>query len=125
LELTEQAACNGGEILFVSACQHGIGPETSMAYFWNLLIQPFDEIYRAIEGEYKLFSHKPWRFARLIQRLRKLWVYSELPDDQIVAAHMTPADNPQKVIDGWLHENPAVKILVIDGANKLALRAGN
>jgi nickel-dependent lactate racemase len=125
LELTEQAVLPGGEILFVSACQHGIGPEKSLEHFWNLLIRPFDDIYRAIEGEYKLFSHKPWRFARLIQRLRKLWVYSELPDDQIVAAHMTPTDSPQKIIDGWIQENPAVKILIIDGANKLALRAGN
>jgi nickel-dependent lactate racemase len=123
LELTEQAVLPGGEILFISACQHGIGPEKSLEHFWNLLIQPFDEIYRAIEGEYKLFSHKPYRFARLIQRLRKLWVYSELPDDQVVAAHMTPADSPQKVIDGWLKENPAVKILVIDSANKLAFHA--
>jgi nickel-dependent lactate racemase len=123
LELTEQAVLNGGEILFVSACQHGIGPETSLAHFWNLLIQPFDEIERALEGEYKLFSHKPYRFAHLIQRLRKLWVYSELPDDHVIAAHMTPADSPQDVIDGWLGENPTVKILVVDGANKLALRA--
>jgi nickel-dependent lactate racemase len=155
LELTEQAVLNGGEILFVSACQHGIGPEKSLEHFWNLLIQPFDKIYEELGQEarsvsdgikdktktearsasdgiyssarqkYKLFSHKPYHFARLIQRLRKLWVYSELPDDQIVAAHMTPADSPQEVIDGWLKENPAVKILIIDGANKLALRAGN
>jgi nickel-dependent lactate racemase len=122
LELTEQAVLDGGEILFVSACQHGIGPETSMEHFWNVLIQPFEQIYRAIEGEYKLFSHKPYRFVRLIQRLRKLWVYSELPDDQIVAAHMTPADSPQEVIDGWIQENPAVKILVVEGANKIAIR---
>ena len=125
LELTEQAVLDGGEILFVSACQNGIGPEKSMEHFWNLLIQPFEQIYHAIEGEYKLFSHKPYRFARLIQRLRKLWVYSELPDDQIIAAHMTPADRPQQVVDGWIQETPAVKILVVDGANKLALRAGN
>ncbi len=122
LELTEQAILDGGEILFVSACQDGIGPQSSLEHFWNILIRPLDEIYRTIEGDYKLFSHKPYRFAKLIQRLRKLWVYSEMPDDQIVAAHMTPVDNPQEVIDGWFAENPSEKILVVNGANKLALR---
>jgi nickel-dependent lactate racemase len=122
LELTEQAVLNGGEILFISACQDGIGPQTSIEHFWNLLIRPFDEIYQSIEGKYKLFSHKPYRFARLIQRLRKLWVYSEMPDDQIIAAHMTPVDNPQDVVDGWLKEKPSEKILVVNGANKIALR---
>jgi nickel-dependent lactate racemase len=122
LELTEQAILDGGEILFISACQDGIGPQSSLEYFWNILIRPLDEIYRAMEGDYKLFSHKPWRFARLIGRLRKLWVYSEMPDDQIAAAHMTPVDNPQDIIDGWLKEDPSTKILVVNGANKLALR---
>jgi nickel-dependent lactate racemase len=123
LELTEQAVLDGGEILFVSACQDGIGPDASLEHFWNILILPLDEIYNAIEGDYKLFSHKPCRFAKLIQRLRKLWVHSEMPDDQIIAAHMTPVDSPQDIIDGWLKENPSEKILVVNGANKLALRA--
>jgi nickel-dependent lactate racemase len=123
LELTEQAILDGGEILFVSACRDGIGPDSSLEHFWNILIRPLDEIDLAMEGDYKLFSHKPWRFARLIRRLRKLWVYSEMPDDQIVAAHMTPVDNPQDIIDNWLKEDPSTKILVINGANKLALRA--
>jgi hypothetical protein len=45
-----------------------------------------------------------------------------MPDDQIAAAHMTPVDNPQDVIDGWLKENPKDKILVVNGANKIAIR---
>jgi nickel-dependent lactate racemase len=122
LELTEQAVLDGGEILFVSACQDGIGPQTSMEHFWDILIRPLDEIDRTIEGNYKLFSHKPYRFARLIQRLRKLYVFSEMPDDHIIAAHMTPVDNPQDIIDGWLKEDHQTKILVVNGANKLALR---
>ncbi|MEN6309773.1 MAG: lactate racemase domain-containing protein [Anaerohalosphaeraceae bacterium] len=122
LELTEQAVSDGGEILFCAACQHGIGPANSMDHFWNLLVLPLEDIYQSIEGQYKMFSHKPYRFAKLIQRLRQLCVYSELPDDQIQAAHMQPTHNPQQVVDGWLRENPDVQILVVDGANKVGIK---
>ncbi len=123
LELTKAAMAQGGEVLFVVACAEGIGPQRSMEHFWNLLTRPFEEIYKAIEGQYKLFSHKPWRFAQMIQRLRRLWVYSQLPDEVVRAGHMEPARDVQRIVDGWIKENPQVKILVVDGANKLALRA--
>ncbi len=122
LELTEQAVIDGGEILFCSACRHGIGPANSMNHFWNLLTLPFDQIYEAVQGQYKMFSHKPYRFAKLIQRLRKLWVYSELADDQILSAHMQPTHHPQQVVDTWIQDNPQVRILVVDGANKIGIK---
>jgi len=122
LELTEQAVIDGGEILFCSACRHGIGPANSMDHFWNLLTLPFDQIYQAVQGRYKMFSHKPYRFAKLIQRLRKLWVCSELADDSILAAHMQPTHHPQQVVDGWIQDNPQIRILVIDGANKIGIK---
>lgn len=122
LELTEQAVIDGGEILFCSACRHGIGPANSMDHFWNLLTLPFDQIYQAVQGRYKMFSHKPYRFAKLIQRLQKLWVCSELTDDQILAAHMQPTHHPQQVVDGWIGDNPQVRILVVNGANKIGIK---
>ena len=122
LELTKAAMADGGEVLFVAACAEGIGPGRSMEHFWNLLTRPFDEIYKAVEGQYKLFSHKPWRFVQMIQRLRRLWVYSELDDEVVRAGHMEPAKDVQRIVDGWIKENPHVKILVVDGANKLAIR---
>jgi nickel-dependent lactate racemase len=123
LELTKQAILDGGEILFVSACDKGIGSERTMEHFWNLLVRPMDEIFPTVQGgSYKLFSHKPLRFAELISRLRRLWLYSEIPDDMIKKAHMCPADNVQSIVDRWLRENKDEKILVVDGANKLAIR---
>jgi hypothetical protein len=38
---------------------------------------------------------------------------------------MYPAADVQSIIDGWLNENADEKILVVDGANKLALRHSN
>jgi nickel-dependent lactate racemase len=124
LELTKQAVLDGGEILFAAECEKGIGAQRTMEHFWNLLTRPFDTIFETVKNQpYKLFSHKPLRFAELICRLRNLWVYSKLPDEMIKAAHMNPAANIQDIINKWTAENPAVKILVVDEANKLAIRA--
>lgn len=124
LELTKQAILDGGEILFAAQCDKGIGAQRTMEHFWNLLTQPMEGIFATVRnGPYKLFSHKPLRFAELISRLRNLWIYSELPDEMVRAGHMSPAKNIQDTINGWICENPDVKILVVDGANKLAIRS--
>ncbi|MHC5061870.1 MAG: lactate racemase domain-containing protein [Planctomycetota bacterium] len=121
LELTKQAVTDGGEILFLAACPKGIGEQHTIENFYNRLTKPVDEILRSIEGEYKLFSHKPYKFARMIKRLGKIRIYSQIPDELIEAAHLWPTHDPQKVVDGWLGEEADTKITVVDGANKLAL----
>ena len=121
LELTKNAVKNGGEILFLAACPNGIGEEQTMENFYNLLTAPIDRILKSVESEYKLFSHKPYKLARLLQRLRQIWMYSEIPDELIETMHLHPAHQPQKVVDNWLAEDPAAKITIVDGANKIAL----
>jgi nickel-dependent lactate racemase len=121
LELTKTAVGDGGEVLFVSACPKGVGHERTRENFYDRLIRPIDEIFASIEGEYKLFSHKPYRFAQMIRRLRRIWVHSEMPDEIVEAMHLFPTADPQEVVDGWLSEEAEVKITVVDGANKIAL----
>ncbi len=121
LELTKSAVRDGGEILFLAACPNGVGEKLTMENFYNRLTAPIEEILKSIESEYKLYSHKPYKFARLIQRLRRIWMYSEINDNLIKAAHLHPAHEPQAVVDNWLAEQPDVKITVVDGANKIAL----
>lgn len=124
LELTKEAIVNHGEILFVTACDEGIGAERTMEHFWNLLTRPMEEIFRTVRSEhYKLFSHKPLRFAELINNLQHLWVYSELDDKIIKAGHMLPVSDIQEIIEIWIQQNQRTKILVVDGANKLAIRS--
>ena len=122
LELTKCAIQDGGEILFLAACANGIGAERTMEHFYNKLTGPLDQILTEKPGQYKLYSHKPYRFAQLISRLRKLWVHSQLDEGMIRAIHMHPAKDPQAIVNQWIDENPLVKILFVDGANKLALR---
>jgi len=121
LELTKDAVTDGGEILFLAACPNGVGEEKTMENFYHRLTKPIDEIFNSIESEYKLYSHKPYKFARLIRRLRRIHIYSQIPDDIVRAAHLYPAHEPQAIIDDWLNEQPDAKITIVDGANKIAL----
>ncbi|MBN1817007.1 MAG: DUF2088 domain-containing protein [Sedimentisphaerales bacterium] len=121
LELTKNAVTDGGQVLFLSACPRGVGEAHTRAEFYDRLTKPLDVILSDIDRAYKLFSHKPYKFAQMIQRLAKLWVYSDIPDEQLSAAHLNPVSNPQTIIDHWLQEDPAAQINIVDGANKVAL----
>ena len=124
LELTADVVCDGGEILFISACPKGIGNIKTTGQFYDKLIAPIDEIAASSRHDYRLFSHKPWRFARLIRRLNRLWVHSQIEASEIERMHMAPSTDPQSVINGWFDQNLQEKILVVDGANKLLLKRG-
>jgi len=121
LELTKNAVTDNGEVLFLAACSNGIGEEKTMENFYDRLTLPIDEVLKSIENEYKLYSHKPYKFAQMIRRLRRIWMYSEIPDDVVEAAHLYPTHDPQAVVDGWLAEQPDARITIVDGANKIAL----
>jgi len=121
LELTKNAVKDGGEVLFLSACPNGVGSPLTMENFYNRLTAPIDEVLKSIESEYKLFSHKAYKLARLIKRLRRIWMYSQITACLIEAAHLHPTDQPQAVVDNWIAEDPDAKIMVVDGANKIAL----
>jgi nickel-dependent lactate racemase len=123
LELTKSAVTDGGEILFLAACPGGVGEKKTLENFYHRLTAPIEEILKSIEHQYKLYSHKPYKFAQMIRRLRRIWVHSQMPDDLLTAAHLHPARDPQTVVDGWLAERPDAKIMVVDGANKIALYA--
>jgi nickel-dependent lactate racemase len=123
LELTKSAVTDGGEILFLAACPGGVGEKKTLENFYNRLTAPIEEILQSIESEYKLYSHKPYKFAQMFKRLRRIWIHSQMPDDLLAAAHLHPARDPQAVVDGWLAEQPDAKIMVVDGANKIALYA--
>ena len=121
LELTKSAVTDGGEILFLAACPNGVGEAKTMENFYHRLTVPIDEIFNSIESEYKLYSHKPYKFAQMIRRLRRIHMYSQISDDIVRAAHLYPAHEPQAVVDNWLTEQPDAGITIVDGANKIAL----
>jgi len=119
--LTKTAVKDGGEILFISSCPNGVGEKQTLENFYNRLTAPIETILGSIEEEYKLFSHKPYKFAQLIKRMERIWMHSQIPDDIIKSMHLNPTDNPQQVVDNWLSKDNTVKITIVDGANKVAL----
>ena len=123
LELTRAAVLDGGEVLFLAACPLGIGEPQTLENFYNRLTVPLDEVIQSIQQDYVLYSHKPYKFALMIRRLRRIWMHTQIPDNLVEAAHLHPAHDPQAVVDGWLAEQPDVKIVFVDGANKVALQA--
>ena len=123
LELNRAVVTDGGEVLFLAACPNGIGEPQTLENFYNRLTDPLDKVIASIHKNYVLYSHKPYKFALMIRRLRHLWMHTEIPDQQVEAAHLHPAHDPQAIVDGWLAEDPGVQIIFIDGANKVALQA--
>jgi lactate racemase len=123
LELNRAAVIDGGEVLFLAACPNGIGEPHTLENFYNRLTAPLDEVIQSIRQDYVLYSHKPYKFALMIRRLRRIWMHTQIPDDLVTAAHLHPAGDPQAIVDTWLAEQPDAKIILIDGANKVALKA--
>jgi len=123
LELTKSAVVDGGETLFLAACPRGIGEKQTIENFYQRLTAPIDQVLKSIESQYKLYTHKPYKFAQMIKRLRRIWMYSQIPDSFVEAAHLYPTHQPQAVVDNWLIEQPDAKITIVDGANKIALYA--
>jgi len=121
LELTSTVVRDGGQILFVASCPGGIGSPLTRDYFEKKLTEPLKKILRQTPLEYHLYEHKPYRFAKLIQRLDKLWFYSRMDPAIVENVHMHPCENPQDVIAAWLTQKQNAKILIVDGANKLLL----
>lgn len=121
LELTKQAVLEKGEVLFISACPNGIGSKITLENFYQPLCQPLDKIFELANADYRLFSHKPYKFAEMIKRLSKIWVYSEMEPKLIKDAHLYPTDNIQDIVDKWVETDPEAQITIVDGANKIAL----
>jgi nickel-dependent lactate racemase len=123
LELTRAAVTDGGEVLFLAACPNGIGEPQTLANFYDRLTVPLEEVIQSIRQDYVLYSHKPYKFAVMIRRLRRIWIHTQIDDPLVEAAHLHPTHDPQAIVDGWLAEQPDARIIFVDGANKVALRA--
>jgi nickel-dependent lactate racemase len=123
LEMTKNAIATSGEVLLLTQCENGIGPQKTTAHFYDLLAKPIHETLQSIENIYTLHSHKAYKFAQLIQQLQVIHVYSNLSDEAIMPIHLTSCTDSQALVNRWLAQNPHAKINVFDGANKLAVYA--
>ncbi|MFX0133729.1 MAG: nickel-dependent lactate racemase [Candidatus Hodarchaeota archaeon] len=123
LELTKNALKDGGEILFLAECGigDGIAPnEKAKKFFYDELSKPLNEVLKGIEKEYKLYTHKAYKFAKLLKK-SKIWVKSGLNKEILKNIHLNPIDNPQKIINNWINQKPNAKITAFNHGSKLAV----
>lgn len=125
LELTKNAFEDGGRVLLLAECVKGIAPnEKAKENFYDRLTGPLDEVLDSIKSGYQLYSHKAYKFAEMISRLRSIEIYTELASGVLKNAHLAKAVDPQEVVDNWIKDDPGARILVFDDANKIAVYAG-
>lgn len=121
LELTAAGVKPDGRVLFLSACENGIGTAMARHNFYDRLTLPLPTVLKTIEEEYVLYAHKAYKFAVMIQDRTELAVKSTLDDSIVAAAHLTPVHDVQAVLDGWFRESPTATVNVFHHANKLAI----
>ncbi len=121
LELSRSAVREGGEILFLARCPDGVAHSAkARAEFYDRLTAPLDEVIGGLEAQYVLYSHKAYKFARLLQSVRRLYMVTDLSEEQVGAAHMEKVEDAQQVVDRWLRESDE-PIVINARANKVAL----
>jgi nickel-dependent lactate racemase len=123
LELTKNAIRDGGDILFIAGCRNGIGPAKSIENFYHPLKGDLPALLRKYAHTYKMYTHKVYKFAQLINRINKLYFYSMLPDEKISIIHSHPVTNIQDVVDRWLDRENHCKINIFLNGNKIAVYA--
>lgn len=121
LELTKNAVADGGEVLFIAECRDGVAPPKATENFFNKLKAPLDEVIASISGKYHLYEHKAYKFAELLKRVSSIKMYTDLDAGTVDSAHLEKVNDIQSVIDTWIAEDPAVKILILDKGNKIAV----
>ncbi len=123
IELTKNAVAKGGEILFLAECRDGVAPESAIENFYNKLKAPLDDVLSSIKSRYHLYEHKAYKFAELLKQVSGVKMYTSLDNETVEAAHLQKVDDPQKVIDQWIEEDPEVRITVLDKGNKISVYA--
>jgi len=121
LELTAAGVKTDGRVLFFSACENGIGTAKAKQNFYDRLVLPLADVLKTIEEDYVLYAHKAYKFALMIQKLKTLAIKSEIAPEILAAAHLTPIENPQQILNTWLAEKPDATINIFHHANKLAI----
>ena len=121
LELSKFGIKKGGEILFLAGCGNGLGPEKSVNNFYNPLREDITKILSKLNEKYIMYSHKTYKFARLIEQMDQIFMVSELSADLIKKIHLSPVKNVQSVVDRWIEDDPQTSIGIVTDGNKLAL----
>lgn len=122
LENGSLAMKDGGILILVSKCRHGIGAET----FFRLMASAAtpDEVLASISERYVLGYHKAARLAHIAKR-GEMWGVTGLPEEDLEAAFIRPFDSVQHAVDAALaRKGPRSKVLFLMDASITVPRVG-
>ncbi|HET6202638.1 MAG TPA: lactate racemase domain-containing protein [Planctomycetota bacterium] len=121
LELTKRAVRDGGEILFLAECRNGIGPSEALENFYEALAAPLPQVLESLRGGYRMYAHKAYKFAELLQRVAAVHTHSALAAALLERIHLAPCADAQRTLDACLARRPRAKVLLFDDASKFAV----
>jgi nickel-dependent lactate racemase len=122
IELTRAAVADDAEILLLAECADGIADgENAYRNFYVELTRPLDQVLDNIRDGYRLYQHKAYKFAELMTRVRAIHLHSALPAEEVRAAHLHPAPDPQALVDRWIRDDPSCTIAFFDEANRMCV----
>jgi nickel-dependent lactate racemase len=122
LENGSLAMKDGGILILVSKCRHGIGAET----FFRLMASAAtpDEVLASIEGNYVLGYHKAARLAHIAKR-GEMWGVTGLPAEDLEAAFIRPFGSVQAAVDAAIaRKGPKAQVLFLTDASITVPRVG-
>ena len=124
MELTLEAVQQDGEVLWLSECAGGIHSGATRQVvedFHNAMKSDLNTLSERLDHpDVKFHTYKAYRFKRLSEKI-KIYGYSSLSNEILESVSIKPVNNPQKIIDTWLENDPDDRILFVDKANKLAV----
>jgi len=119
LELTKQLVGRDTEVLWIASLSGGIHHDKELL---PILKKDYNYIYNKIKEKDAAFAlYKAFRFKNYLERVNKIYCYSEYNHKDLQDIGTIPINDPQKIIDSWLKKEPTAKILAINKANKLAI----
>ena len=122
LELSKNIVKPGGKVLLLASCEKGIAPsEMAREFFYEPLKGELEGLLKTVKDNYKLYSHKAFKFAEFLKD-HDIYLFSELLPDDVSAIHLHPVKSPQELVNSWLREKPSARIAFVDHANKIVLR---
>jgi nickel-dependent lactate racemase len=107
---------DGGTLILVSACRHGIGSDEAYAKILAQSDSPRDAIAR-IQAAYKLGYHKAAKMAMVSDRA-SVRAITQIPPDRLAPLFIKAASSPQEALDDAMRKAreggiPTPKILIL------------
>ena len=101
----------GGVIILAASCREGFGEKTFEKWFNEA--RTSDDLIRRLKADFELGGHKAAAIAKTLNKAA-IWLRSDLPDDAVKRAFLTPISDVQSAVDEAIRRaGPEAKVIVM------------